>query len=69
MGPSVDSVLSSLCLQSMSDKSDALASLLDADVKYISAIPFTAKRERDTRLHLLQNATVKNIIDCKTIES
>jgi hypothetical protein len=32
----------------------------------ISAIQFTAKRECDTRFHLLQNATVKNIIDCKT---
>ena len=32
----------------------------------ISAIPFTAKREHDTRFHLLQNTTVKNIIDCKT---
>jgi hypothetical protein len=31
-----------------------------------SAIPFTAKRERDTRFHLLQNATVKNIFDGKT---
>jgi hypothetical protein len=30
-----------------------------------SAIPFTENRERDTRFHLLQNATVKNIIDCK----
>ncbi len=32
----------------------------------INAIQFTAKRECDTRFHLLQNATVKNIIDCKT---
>ena len=32
----------------------------------MSAIPFTAKRERGTRFRLLQNATVKNIIDCKT---
>jgi hypothetical protein len=32
----------------------------------ISAIPFAAKRERDTRFHLLQNATVNNLIDCKT---
>jgi hypothetical protein len=29
-------------------------------------IPFTTKREHNTRFHLLQNATVKNIIDCKT---
>jgi hypothetical protein len=32
----------------------------------LNAIQFTAKRECDTRFHLLQNATVKNIIDCKT---
>ena len=33
----------------------------------ISVIPFTVKRERDTGFHLLQNATVKNIIDCKQV--
>jgi hypothetical protein len=32
----------------------------------ISVIPFTTKRERDALLRLLQNATVKNIIDYKT---
>jgi hypothetical protein len=29
----------------------------------ISAIQFTAKRERDTRFHLLQNTTVENIVE------
>jgi hypothetical protein len=42
--------------------------LLTEDLS-ITTIPFTATRERDTRFHFkfqLQNATVKNIIDCKT---
>ena len=32
---------------------------------FINVIQFTGTRERDTRFHLLQNTTVKNIIDLK----
>jgi hypothetical protein len=40
--------------------------LLWCDGCPIRVIPFTGKREHDTLFHLLQNMTVKNIIDYKT---